>query len=360
MVPKFDPKELKVVGETMGSPYVPSLQIFDYPVPAKEGYLALMRREPIWQVISLAEGRIFTPKLLPDNVARAFVIESEMMIPIDGGGPDMFGIEWEYIPMATGSMVRPGEPFMEDANEWYDKLVWPDIDSWDWEGAAKRNNGTFLKDDAFNITWFQTGLYERLISFMDFEGAIMAMVDEDQKPAVKDLFDKISDLYIKIFDKYITYFPAINCFCFHDDWGSQKETFFSPAVAEEMIVPYMRKITDFLHSKGKYCELHSCGMALKQVPNIIAAGWDFWCPQAMNDTHKMYELYGDQMIIGVIPEQFDPATTSEADQRRLAREYADKFCQPGKPSILNYYGGQVLTPAYREELYIRSRENYSK
>jgi hypothetical protein len=188
----------------------------------------------------------------------------------------------------------------------------------------------------------------------------VALIDEAQKDAVKDLFDKLSDLYIRIFEKYLKYFPQIDAFCIHDDWGSQKETFFSPATAEEMIVPYMRRVTDYLHSKGKSCELHSCGQLLRQVPNMIAAGWDSWFPQLMNDTHKIYELYGDKIIVGVTPELFDPAATPEDEQRALAREYADKFCRPDKPSFYNIYAGSLLTSAYREELYKQSRINYAK
>ena len=195
---------------------------------------------------------------------------------------------------------------------------------------------------------------------MDFEGAVVAMIDEDQKDAVKALFDKLSDLYIKIFDKYLTYFPKIDGFNIHDDWGSQKETFFSPATAAEMIVPAMKKVTDYIHSKGKFCELHSCGQLLKQVPNMIAAGWDSWGGQAMNDTHQIYELYGDKIIIGVIPDLFDPETTSEDNQRAAARKFAEKFCSASKPSQFNFYGASVLTDAYREELYKQSRINYSK
>jgi uroporphyrinogen-III decarboxylase len=197
------------------------------------------------------------------------------------------------------------------------------------------------------MAWFQTGFYERLISFMDFEGAIMALVDEDQHDAVHDFFDRLADLYIRIFDKYIAWFPAIDGFYFHDDWGSQKETFFSPAIVEEMIVPYMKRVTDFLHSKGKFCELHSCGQNLKQVPNMIKAGWDAWFPQLMNDTHKIYELFGDKIIVGVAPDPFDPETTPEEKQRELAREYAGKFCRPDKPSLFNLYSGRLLTSAYR-------------
>jgi hypothetical protein len=335
-----------------------STKVFKYPLTPKEGFKALYERRPVWQIGS-SETAMFSPQVNPDNIARAFVMDGSGFGMGKGGGPDMFGIEWEYVAQVGGSMVRPGKPFMEDANEWYDKLVWPDIEAWDWEGAAKANE-TFLAGDRFVQAWFLNGWYERLISFMDFDGAIMALFDEDQQDAVKALFDKLSDLYIKILDKYITYFPQIDGFCIHDDWGSQKETFFSPALAEEMIVPYMRKVTDFLHSKGKFCDLHSCGQELKQIPNFIKAGWDSWSGQLMNDTHKIYELYGDKIIIGVTPEIFDPATITEDEQRAKAQEYAAKFCDPKKPSFFNYYGASVLTPAYSEELYKQSRLLYSK
>ena len=359
-IPKFDEKELAVVGEVPENPMMPSIKLFDTPVTSKVAVAGAYERNPYWQILGMVDQRIFTPRILPDNVARAFVFESQLFDPNTGGGPDMFGIEWEYIAQVGGSMVRPGKPFIDDANEIKDKIVWPDIDKWDWEGSAKENNDTYLANDQFNIAWFQTGFYERLISFMDFEGAIMALIDEDQQDAVHAFFDQLTDLYIRIFDKYITHYPAIDGFYIHDDWGSQKETFFSPATAEEMIVPYMKRVTDFLHSKGKYCELHSCGQLMKQVPNMIKAGWDAWGGQAMNDTQKIYELYGDQILVGVIPDLFDPETTPEEKQREMAREYADKFCRADKPSCFNHYGMQNMTPAYREELYKQSRINYSK
>ena len=122
----------------------------------------------------------------------------------------------------------------------------------------------------------------------------------------------------------------------------------------------MRRFTDFVHSKGRYCDFHSCGQGLKQVPNMIACGWDSWSGQAMNDTQKVYELYGDKIIVGVIPDRFDPAAITEEEQRAMARDYADKFCRPDKPSLFGFKGAAMLTPAFREELYRRSRRNYSK
>lgn len=358
-VPAFDPSELKIVREVPSYPGAPAIPYYDFPVTMKEAYAGMLSRQPVWQIVGM-ETQLFAPGINPDNIARGFAFEGKPFNPVkEGGGKDIFGIKWEYIPEVGGSMVRPGKPFLEDANEWREKLVWPDIESWDWEGSAKLNE-KFLKTDKYVVAWFMNGWFERLISFMDFDGAILALVDEDQKDAVKELFDKLTDLYIRIFDKFLTYFPGIDGFNVHDDWGSQRETFFAPDVVAEMIVPYMKRVTDFLHSKGKTCELHSCGQILKQVPNMIAAGWDCWMPQPMNDTKKIYELYGGKIVIGVSPEPFDPATTLEEEQRAIAKAYAEAFCKADRPSLLNLSAMRLLTPAFREELYKQSRISYGK
>ena len=358
-IPAFDPKELNVVGQTF-SMYGP-VPLYDFPVTQKEAYMSLMKdRKPIWQLTGI-ENHIFTPRIIPDNVARAFCFEAQ---PFDanteGGGKDMFGVEWEYVPAVGGSMVRPGKPMIEDMNDWEKILVWPDINSWDWEGSSKLNKEMLDKSTNNVQIWIQNGWFERIISFMEFENAALALIDEDQQDAVKAFFDKLSDLYIAMIDKYVEYFPQVNSFFLHDDWGAQKETFFSPSVVEEMIVPYMRKVTDHIHKLGRIAELHSCGQILRQVPNMIAAGWDTWNPQIMNDTDKIYQDYGDKIIVGVVPEQFDPEKTTEEEQRKLAREFAAKYCNPDKPCMVNYYAVACLTPAYREELYKESRIRFGK
>jgi len=354
-VPAFDPKELEMVGR-MPPMFGPPIPIYANPVSNREAVKALYERRPYWQMHGMEAGlSMFSPMVNPDNIARGFIFEGRQLDPSQYGGKDMFGIEWEYVPQVGGSMVRPGDPFMEDMYDWEEKVVWPNPDEWDWEAAAEANNGKYLNPDKFNMAWFLNGWYERLISFMDFENAIMAIFDEDQQEYVHAFFDKLTDLYIKILGKYIEYFPAIDGFCIHDDWGSQKETFFSPALAEEMIVPYMKRVTDFLHSKGKVCEIHSCGQNYKQVPNYIKAGWDLWVPQAMNDTQKIYEDYGDKIIIAVIPDEL-PENATEEEQRAAGRAFVDKFMQPGKPCVMSYNGMSMCTDAFMEEVYIYSRK----
>ena len=362
--PKFNARELQVVAEMPDFFGGPGIPVYNFPVAGKEAVRALYKRRAIWQVMlgMGGESKVFTPSINPDNVARAFVFDGTVVPGVSNltGGKDLFGIEWEYIPTAGGSMVRPGKPFIEDANDIEGKVTWPNIDSWDWEGSAKVNE-QYLSGTTAYAAMFMNGYFERLISFMDFEGAILAMVDEDQKDAVKRFFEKLSDLYICIMDKFITYFPQIDLYTIHDDWGSQKDTFFSSTVVAEMIVPSMRRVTDFIHSKGKFADLHCCGNNIKQVPNMIVAGFDSWTPQTMNDIEKIYDLYGDRLIIGTMPEIYDVKNSTEQEQRAYARMYANKYCRPDKPSALSMYsmsGLGILTNAFREELYKQSRINY--
>ena len=352
----FSEEELKVVGEIPGFfPGMPATQIYNFPVPPKEAYIGFINKDPIWQITNV-ESAMFCPVIFPDNVARAFMIEANPLPRENFGGKDMFGIEWQYVEAAQGSMVKPGTPFLKDANEWEEKLVWPDVNSWDWEGSAKANKEYLSKDTAI-MPWIMNGYYERLISFMDFDNAVMALIDEDQQDAVKALFDKLTDLYIQIIDKFIEHFNA-DGFTVHDDWGSQRAPFFSPDTAMEMIVPAMRRLTDHIHERGKIADLHSCGHLEMQVPSIIEAGWDSWGPQAMNDTQMLYEKYGDQIVIGVIPDQYPP-DASEEQQRAEAAKFVDKFCNPDRPAHLSFYGMPALTPVYREELYRLSRIKFS-
>jgi hypothetical protein len=45
------------------------------------------------------------------------------------------------------------------------------------------------------------GLFERLISFMDFENAAAAIIDEEQESAIHALLDRLVALYIDILDR---------------------------------------------------------------------------------------------------------------------------------------------------------------
>ena len=357
---KYDPKEFQM--EFMETRFGPS-PVFHTPITPRANWRSLFDgKNPLWMPMT-SESQTFCPRVDPDNIARAFVFEAKPWPEPYDRYKDMFGIEWVYVPVAGGSMEAPecGHLF-EDVNEWEEKIVWPDIDSWDWEASAELNKS--LKDSGkANVMMWLNGMgFERLVSFMGFENAALALVDEDQADALHALLHKLTDLYIALVDKSVQYY-GVDGFSLHDDWGSQKSPFFSEEAGREFFLPEMKRYNDHIHSLGLFTDLHSCGHIEDRCGIFADAGFDSWTPMPMNDTIALYEKYGDRIAIGVVnDEPFDPATATEEEQRAAARKFAERFTKPGKLGFFSgfYNAPGQMTPAFREELYKCTRKLYSR
>ena len=354
----FDESEMKISGYTPNfftPPGDPGVPTYTYPVSMKEAYKAAINKESIWLPTDL-ETSVFTPRVVPDNIARGFVIEKNMMPEEEYGGLDMFGVDWVYVPMVGGSMEKPGDPRpFSDANDWKTSLKWPDVDSWDWDKSA-RDNYEFLKNGKCNMFWFLNGAgFERLISFMGFENAAMALIDEDQEDALHELFQALIDLHIHMVDIACeVYGDGIDGFTYHDDWGSQRSPFFSKGVAADFFVPVYKQFTDHIKSKGKIADLHSCGHIEDQIDAIVNAGWQSWTPMGMNNTKKLYEEYGDKLLIGVCDTPL-PAGATPEEWKAHAEEFVKNYYSPEKPCCFSLYASDCLNNDYREGLYRASR-----
>ena len=359
----FTKEELKVVREEPNffgglNPY------YNFPISAREECVRTYRDRVQDWILTDVEMNTFTPSIFPDNVARGFCFEGGDPLPREKfGGRDMFGVDWVYVDVAGGSMENPDEPrLFTDVNDWEEKIVWPDVDSWDWEASAERNKEYLANGKGNMLTFLNGPWFERLLSFMGFEAAAMALIDEDQEDALKALLHKTTDLYIHLVDLCCEHYD-LDGFQMHDDWGSQKAPFFSDAVAREFFLPEMKRYNDHVHSKGMYSDLHSCGHIEDRCNIFAEAGFDSWIPMPMNNTIDLYQKYGDKIAIGLVYDKpFDPATTSEADQRAAARDFVNRILIPGKIGTWSgfYNAPGILTPAFREELYIASRERFSQ
>jgi hypothetical protein len=198
------------------------------------------------------------------------------------------------------------------------------------------------------------GLFERLISFMDFSEAAVALIDDEQKDAVHRLFSRLCDFYeeeIAIFKKYYN----IDQFCLHDDWGSQRAPFFSPDTVREMLLPYVKRLVDFTHSQGLIFELHSCGKNEILTPVMIEAGVDVWKPQPMNDIKYLCKEYGDKIRIGISPDGLDPYNmpTEPAQFIAIAEAYVEKCRGYVGVGCSSYIGREFF-----ETVYTLTREEY--
>ena len=324
------------------------------PITAKENFKLLYSgKKPYWMPCAgwcLCDMNNFRPRLNPDNVATHLVFDDQGPYPYtsDVMNSSWYDLNWVYVPVAGGATVQPGTPKIEDMNDWKDIITIPDPEELDYEGCAAKDKA-FLDTPQYNELGILSGFWERLISLMDVSGAAIALIDEDQQDAVKEFFDAHADMLIK-YIRLVKKYNDIDGVLIHDDWGTQRNGFFSLDTAMEMLVPYLRKVTDAVHEMGMYFQLHSCGKNEALVPAYIAAGVDLWCPQPINDIDMLAEKYKDQPIW--FGQQFSgiPADTSEEECVRLADAWFEKY-----KDLHVIPGFCDAPPAFMTELYRVSR-----
>lgn len=304
-------------------------------IASRENWLRFLRGEtPQWMPL-VSEVQFIHPAIVPDNMARGAVMENQKVSRDQFGGPDMYGVQWVYDPVVGGSMEAPAvPPILKAIEDWPDVIHFPDIDSWDWEGAAARNRD-YLSPDRLRSTTIFTGIFERLISFMGFEEAAMTLIDEDYAEELGELLTKLTDTNIKLIEKMKQYFD-VDLVCFHDDWGGQLSPFFSLQTCREVLVPHLKRVVDYCHSHGILLELHSCGHNDALVPAMVEAGVDAWCGQPMCDKFALWEQYGEKLAIGINFSSGDPQTVEAEVQQIIQR------VRPGTP---------------QKRMYIRDRAN---
>ena len=349
----FDISEIQVEDPSKpGLGFGAGASAFKTPVdPIENWKLALSGKTPYW-VPFYTESQSLDPRIIPENVCRAWVHDAEApMDKSEYGGVGWFGTHWIYEELVNGSMPDPKQTTLEDINDW-EKLPWPDIDSYDWEASAEANKNYFDHRYICKMTIFN-GYWERLIDLMDTAEAAMALVDEDCEDAINAFFAKLTDLYIKEIGYFKKYYN-LDCVWFHDDWGTQNGQFFSVETARELFAPHIKRLVDYAHSIGVWVEFHSCGLNEAKVPVMIEIGFDMWNGQPMNDKLKMAQMYGDKILICV-----DAPTISADEDEEKVVQIAHEFWEQIKDVRCGINSRAAAHPAFAREIYRLSREYYA-
>lgn len=110
-----------------------------------------------------------------------------------------------------------------------------------------------------------------------------------------------------------------------DDWGAQNDLLFSPKLWWELVYPQMKRVVDYVHSRGCFCSLHSDGCVKKVTDGIAKLGLDVvhpWQESAGMGYDFYLDNYADKFaILGGICVQSSigllPRDELEADIRRV-------------------------------------------
>ena len=343
---QFTPDEL-VVAKYLPAMFGPPTPVLSTPITPKENLLRLYQgKTPLWTPFAFGESNMVMIDVDPENQAR-----SPQAKP---GTCDGWGVEWQFVPIAGGAMVKPGKPMVTDIDEWEKQVKSiPDPDTWDWEGCYERAKPNLDPDRA---TYIAVGgcMFERFIALMDFENAAIALIDDEQKEAAHRLLRTITDIHKKFYKNVHKWFhpDIVN---FNDDWGSQRAEFFSVETAREMLLPYVKELCDYVHSLGMYWDLHCCGFVENFVPIFIEAGYDSWGGQPLNDKWKLKQLYGDKMIFtGHIS---CPKDATPEEQDAIIARFFDTI---GADNRVFVDPGFEFPEGFKEKIYSASRRNYDK
>ena len=334
-----------------------TIPILEYPITPKENYYRIVRHDnPLWVPNSMTDFDSYTmgtglaapsaPSMWGGTERREFT--------------DAWGVELIFVPEAGGPMHKPGSIFLEDVTKWEEKVTFPEYGA-NWEEAAKLFMETKYNPDRPLRTNIGQGLTERLVSLMGgYPQFLVALMVEPE--AVRAFFDKLADYTVEMVERMLELVP-FDMITYHDDWGTERNTFYSDQIMEDIIFEPTKRIIDACKSKGGTFEHHCCGNIERFVPYQIDLGVDFLQIQRRaNDIPELKRKYGGQ--IGFC--SFIERTGADYPQPTI-----DEFCALIRETVDLYGAGggmygmpsgatDELNWAGTFEMFCYSREFYDK
>lgn len=209
------------------------------------------------------------------------------------GGTDAFGIRWEVTP--EGALPAPGTVIFDDISEWREHVRFPDLDKIDFESMAAKELIFADRSQKLIGVLSVCGSFERLVSFMGFENALCALIEDPE--SCKEYFHSMADFRIKFFEKVIdAYKPDV--VTYFDDVATQRSMFMSPEIYREIIKPALKRIVDYVSSRGVIFSQHCCGMCADVLQDYVDCGVKIWSSaQKENDLIAVKEKFRGKLVI---------------------------------------------------------------
>ena len=353
-----------------GECIVPDTDRFYRPIPVYENFKMLFRGEtPYWIPNNgwfFCDTQEFRPRQGKDCRAHHQCLDGGPLIDYTKVPKLQYGwfdlpLEWE--PLSCGATVRPGNPILEDMNDWKEVLNWPSLDEIDFD-EMKTMNETYLGTDRINQLGIHLGFWERMMCLMDVSNAAIALVDEDQEYAVQSFLDRLSDFYCEYITR-VSKIGRIDSVMVHEDWGTNASAFFSLDTARKFFVAPIKKVVDTCHSLDIIYEHHCCGKAQSLAPAMVECGTDYWFPQStINDVDKLIEDFKNDHLTFAVGNPILPKGSSTEEVRKIAKDFVDKYKDKGVLFCADSSTTRIpghdhsLFPIFRDAVYEFSRQAY--
>lgn len=252
--------------------------------------------------------------------------------PLFMNGTDDFGVQWELDPEHPELMthVKPGCELFDDISEWKKHVTFPSCKDKNWEAAAMRTKAMWAKKDEIQgYVVGNMGGFERICALMGHVNALMGMYDDEE--AFAEFIEAYADYRIEQME-YIKKYLDVDFLMMHDDWGNQKNMFFSPEMWRKFFKEPERRMVKRCQELGMHYMHHSCGYIEPIIPDLVEIGVESWHGGSPgNDLKKIKAEYGDKLIFagGVDPQVTDTGHATEEEIRAEVRRVIDTLGKGG-------------------------------
>jgi uroporphyrinogen decarboxylase len=169
------------------------------------------------------------------------------------------------------------------------------------DGGAEGSLDLMLKDfaehnddDQFLFPTGYFGIYERSYSMIGWEQFMMEIANRPN--IIHELLEKVTEYKVQLAKMKVEKTPAI-IHHIGDDLGGQISGLFSVKMFREMLKPYFKRVFDVYTGAGCHVCLHSCGLIIDYLPDLIEIGVDMIEPvQTVNDMKVLKEKFGKDII----------------------------------------------------------------
>jgi hypothetical protein len=240
-------------------------------------------------------------------------------------GTEMHGVEYSWYidgyfsrqKQADGTIIEPHEVreqfYAKYGHPWDEKYAPSDAQKKHFKERLKwyEQNYNNFSDSGFSdfalmcsagglfeAVWEGMGSGQPTVSIMakKYPGQLQAWLHE-----VKEWVLKNVKLQFELADEADA---QIDFVWFWDDSGQKARSLINPELHKKYWVPLYKEITDYIHKKGGFCIIHSCGFGESLVENWIEGGIDAWQTierAALNDPARIRQKVGNKLImIGAI------------------------------------------------------------
>ena len=236
-------------------------------------------------------------------------------------------------------MVAKDFKLFDDMDEWKEKVKFPPLDFMPIEQIFQAMCGGMHVNPETDVVscLILSGQFERMNQLIGMENALCAFYEYPDE--VHEFFDAMCEYKLKCIDLAYKYLKP-DVIHMHDDWGTNKNLFFSPEIWREFIKPneekYVKRIHDHSACSTSITPVVMSTRSFRNWLKSVSMPWSRLCFVMISKLQSERHA-GDKITLmgGIDNQMIDQKGTDEDVIRAEVRRAMDTYV--GKGRYIPYY-----------------------